>query len=562
METAAQSQEKPWRRTTVGLSALALFLASLAVRVLSSPIMPLHPDEIYHVVAASSWAGDGSFRFGDGTYSRGWIYTVLAGASFEAFGHINVFLARLPAMLAGALMVPVMFVWIARSADRTAAWITSLLLCFTELMIRTADFARFYSLQALLVLVAAATAYLFLLEPSRRKAWLPLLALACLALAAQLQITTMVATGSIGLFVVLYLATRPQSRSLLANAKQRYLILGLVLVATVGAAVVAYLALPRLLEAEPWAEKNKFNYLYYHILLSRDYRLFWYLMPVASILALAKYPRLAAYCLVLWLAPLLIHSFGGMKADRYISYAFTFFIALWGLAFAAAAPWLRSAIVQILETLGDATAVRVNARWQQTIAVIVLVLCAVSVTAVNKKLIESPKLIAKGAIRFVRDPASITVHPPDPEWSDSLAGLRQEVNEGAVLISVDELRTQLYLGTPDFGMYLPPAPVTSTRNGFTIDTRNGRPVIEDVDDLARVVSCTGRGILMIPARRWLQFGFLDESMADHIRAQTQPTRPPIPGFYVYRWRHSAKSQGCEAVQRETATGARPASAEP
>ncbi|WP_188772755.1 ArnT family glycosyltransferase [Novosphingobium endophyticum] len=516
--------------------------------------MPLHTDEIFHILAATSWAEDGSFRFGDGSYSRAWVYTILAGASFEAFGQTNVFLARLPAVIAGALMVPVLFVWMIRSADRTAAWLSALLLCFAELAIRSSDFARFYSLQALLVLVAAAMAYRFLLEPSRRKVWLPLLALACLALAAQLQVTTMIAAGAMGLFLVLYLATRQRTRAMLADAKTRNLILVLVAIAAAGAAVVGYLALPMLLEAEPWAEKNKSNYLYYHIFLSRDYRLFWYLIPVASILALSRYPRLAAYCLVMWLVPLVVHSFGGMKADRYISYAFPFFIALWGLAFAAAVPWLRPAIVQIVEKLACFTGLRVGERWQGMITALVLVLCAISATAVNKMLVESPKLIAKGAIRFARDPASTFANPPDPNWSDRLGVLRRDMNEGAVLVSVDELRTQFYLGTPNFGMYLPPASVTTARNGFTIDVRNGRPVLEDVDDLARVVSCTSRGVLVIPARRWLQFGFMDEPMAEFIKARLRPGPPRIPEFHVFRWQHPAKVQGCQAVQSEARTG--------
>jgi hypothetical protein len=538
------------------LWALVLFLAALLIRVLCSPAMPLHTDEIFHILAATSWAQDGSFRYGDGAYSRGWIYTVMAGAGFKAFGHDSVFLARLPAILAGALTVPVMFVWMIRSADRTAAWMSALFLCFAELTIRTSDFARFYSLQALLVLVAAATAYQVLAEPSRRSVWLALVALACLALAAQLQVTTMIAVGAMGLFLVLHLATRQRTRSLLADAKTRNMILALVVVAAMGAAVVGYLALPMLLEAEPWAEKNKSNYLYYHIFLSRDYRLFWYLVPVASILALAKYPRLAAYCLIMWFAPLIVHSFGGMKADRYISYAFSFFLALWGLAFAAAVPWLRSATVRILETFECSTGLPLGERWRRVIAALVLVLCAISVAAVNKMIVESPKLIAKGALRFAHDPASPFADPPDPNWHRGLGVLRRDLDEGAVLVSVDEVRTQLYLRTPNFGMYIPPAPVTTERNGFTIDVRNGRPVIEDVDDLARVVSCTGKGVLVIPARRWLQFGFMDAPMAQFIRARMQLGPPRLPEFHVFRWQHDVKAQGCGGVQSETKTGAK------
>ncbi|EHJ58160.1 hypothetical protein NSU_4875 [Novosphingobium pentaromativorans US6-1] len=530
--------------------ALALFLAALAIRLVCSPIVPLHPDEIFHILTATSWSDDGSYRLGDGSYTRGWIYTVMAGESFHAFGHVSVFLARLPAILAGALVVPVIFVWISRSADRTAGWISALLVCCTELMIRTSDFARFYSLQALLVTAAAAMIYAYLLHPSRRRAWVPVLALACLALAAQLQITTIVAAGAIGIFVVLFLATRPQTRALLADAKMRRLAFALLVLAAAAGAVVVYLGLPRLLEAEPWAEKHKYNYLFYHVLLSRDYRLFWYLMPLAAFAALARYPRLTAYCLALWLIPLFVHSFGGMKADRYISYAFTFFLTFWGIALACALPWLKTAVVRTLDCLQEACAVPLGERIRAVLVPAILVFCALSVIAVNKLLVDSPKLIAKGMVHFVHAPAGIFRNPPDPEWDRGLAAIRRDLDGGAVLVGVDELRTTLYLQTPNFGMYLPPAPVTFERNGFTIDKRNGRPVIENVEDLERVFSCLPRGVLLIPARRWEQYGFLDEPMARFITARTKPGPPRIPGFYIYRWQHPVNRQGCEAVRKE------------
>ena len=562
MQTAPPPQTTSRRFDPVYLWAMALFLAALAIRLTCSRIIPLHPDEIFHILTATSWADDGSFSLGDGSYTRGWIYTVLAGESFRTFGHVSVFLARLPAIVAGALMVPVIFLWIGRSADLTAGWIGALLVCGTELMIRTSDFARFYSPQALLVLVAAAIVYEYLLHPSRKRIWLPVLALACLGLAAQLQITTIVATGAIGIFVVLFLATRPQTRSLLTDAKMRWLAVVLVLLAAAAAAVVVYLGLPRLLEAEPWAEKHRFDYLFYHVLLSRDYRLFWYLMPLAALPAMARYPRLTTYCLALWLVPLLVHSFGGMKADRYISYAFTFFLAFWGIALAAAAPWLKSAVVQCLETFERTTAIPVGERARRLLVPVILVLCAASVIAVNTKLVDSPKLIAKGLLAFARAPGGIFRNPPDPEWDRGLEAIRRDLNEGAVLIGVDELRTTLYLQTPNFGMYLPPDTATFRRNGFTIDKRNGRPVIENVKDLEKVFSCIDRGVLLVPARRWLQYGFLDAPMAEFISARTRLGQPRIPGFYVYRWQHRVNLQGCAAIRKEAQIGKISAPLEP
>ncbi|MEM7710287.1 MAG: hypothetical protein AAF264_05950, partial [Pseudomonadota bacterium] len=52
---------------------------------------------------------------------------------------------------------------------------------------------------------------------------------------------------------------------------------------------------------------------------------------------------LATYCLAIFLAGFLLHSFGGMKAHRYLSFVMPFLFVLWAIALAgiAAAIWAR-----------------------------------------------------------------------------------------------------------------------------------------------------------------------------------------------------------------------------
>jgi hypothetical protein len=90
-------------------------------------------------------------------------------------------------------------------------------------------------------------------------------------------------------------------------------------------------------EVRIWNEAHSNDVLFYHRDFMRDAPLLWALSPVAAILAGLHRGRAASFCAAMWFASIVLLSFGGVKADRYIFFAVPYLCALWGLAVASTA---------------------------------------------------------------------------------------------------------------------------------------------------------------------------------------------------------------------------------
>jgi len=129
----------------------------LLVRLLHLDHTPLY-DEMYHVLAAQSWLRDGTLSIGDGLYERGRYFTLLVAGFFRLFGEALT-VARLPSAIAGSLMVGVTYSWLSANAGRVPALICAVLLIFSPISIFLSQFARFYALHALSVVLASFAIY-------------------------------------------------------------------------------------------------------------------------------------------------------------------------------------------------------------------------------------------------------------------------------------------------------------------------------------------------------------------------------------------------------------------
>src|SRR3546814_4317252 len=80
-----------------------LFLVLVLLRVAQIDREP-HFDELYHLLAARSWAAEGTLRIAEGIYDRTPLYTIMLGWLFRLFGD-GLVVARLPSVLFGSLWV-------------------------------------------------------------------------------------------------------------------------------------------------------------------------------------------------------------------------------------------------------------------------------------------------------------------------------------------------------------------------------------------------------------------------------------------------------------------------
>jgi hypothetical protein len=110
----------------VWLAPLVLFTITILARLPGLADLPMN-DEFYTLLAARGWLLEGEPRIADGLYPRAELFTILTAQFFAALGESFV-VARLPALVAGGLLVVLVFVWTRAQAGQLAAWIAALLL--------------------------------------------------------------------------------------------------------------------------------------------------------------------------------------------------------------------------------------------------------------------------------------------------------------------------------------------------------------------------------------------------------------------------------------------------
>src|ERR1700712_590095 len=117
-------------RSAAVAAPLAVFAIALATRLIGLHHTP-YVDELNHVMAAHSLLAHGTLELDPGgePYTRARLFTYFVAALFRVFG-ASLVVARLPAVLAGAALVGVLFVWVRRVAGSGAAWVAAMLFCF------------------------------------------------------------------------------------------------------------------------------------------------------------------------------------------------------------------------------------------------------------------------------------------------------------------------------------------------------------------------------------------------------------------------------------------------
>jgi uncharacterized membrane protein len=325
--------------------AALLFLGALLLRLAGIGERPPKTDELYHLLAARSWAENGTLAIADGQYLRARGYTIATAVMYELFG-TSIGAGRLLAALGAAVQVATLGLWVRWVASARAAWIAGLLLLFSHESLLLSQFARFYTWHAAFVLIAAVSAYVLVhADPARhrrRAMGLAALALVSLHLAMQLQDTTVIMIAALGAWGAVLFVTSPATAWL--RSSPRLMIGGAVLLALAGA-LFAYAARDPLLakwqsfrHVAEWAKGRSDYQSYYFWLLLETFGWLFAMLPLAVLTAWRSYRRPVLFCVLILLVGLALHSVAGMKAVRYVYYLLPFMFVIWALAVEAAAP--------------------------------------------------------------------------------------------------------------------------------------------------------------------------------------------------------------------------------
>lgn len=502
--------EGSWAITAV----LALLVAAAALVFRIGLLQaPGEFDEYYHLLAARGWLETGRPTILDGEYWRASLFTRAVAALFALTGQDDLATGRLISVAAATLLPVVLFLWLNRVSNRWVALLVAALVVVWPQAILEAQFVRFYSVHVLAFVIGTAAFHLFITERGRiRFAWLAI----CLAGwfgALEMQISTV-----IGIFAALGWGTVMVLFAWLPAWRSRAIALGVL--AALGLAVLAVAAVTGLLE-EAWrfyrwtagfAEELRDYYGFYHANIRRFYGLLWWLTPFLAVAALVRRPALGSFALAIFFFCFLVHSFGGMKALRYLSYAMPFLFVVWILA---------------AETLVHLVARRFGMR----VGVGLVAAAFALVIAASSSFLPRSLTLAQG-----------DGLPERGDWRTARTVLGDWA-EAPFIATTHELHMLANIGTYDLLVDASRVTELNPSVEFGVDPRTGRPVIGEAASFGAVLDCKRDGLLVTVPRWWSEEGWetrFPELLAEH--GLTAETRAE-PEFLAIRWHDPTAGPG-------------------
>ena len=501
-------------------AALILVLAMALYSVSAVRGHAVGVDEVYHLLAARSWLADQGFSVGDGVYLRATGYTTALAWLFWAFGESES-LARLFSVLGASLWVAALLLWLRWTVGRLAAWIAALLFCLAPETVFLSQFIRFYTWHGLAFFLGAVGLYALAIRRPAAPTALVLGAgvAACFAVALHLQLTTVVGLLGLSLWLAIALQgvwletffTRPRGPWLLAAAAA---VVALVAAYAIGSGIAG-----RLFEvyrwAPLWSAPNKDNFLYYHLLFVEQYPALWAAFPLAALIAMVRHRNIGLFCLCLFGAIFVIHSFGGSKQERYLYYGMPFFFAIWGVVLASVATQVRDLARQAMGGVFEAEKLR---------GLRAPVALACFVTAVVFFLGSNPAY--KTTFDLLRSWPRIHSQP-SAAWAQARDRLEPYLEDGAVLLTTNDIHAIFYFGDYDFQVSRLAVTETATKQEFGIDPRTGRPAISTPESLRLILACYPSGLFVGNEFQWrhTRSGISPET-AEVLEAETRPISLP------------------------------------
>jgi 4-amino-4-deoxy-L-arabinose transferase-like glycosyltransferase len=522
-------------RSATLAAPLAVFAIAVVVRLIGLHHTP-YVDELNHVMAAHSLLARGTYELTPGgePYTRARLFTLLVAGLFRLFGE-SLAVARIPAVLAGAAIVALLFTWVRSVAGRTAAWIAAMLFCFEPQSMYLSQLARFYTIQTLCFFGGAILVYRIVTDHTlgtARALRLGIAALLLFLLALHFQIITIV-----GIVGVLLWATADRVRPRLTPAQMTLAVGGVTLLGLVALAAIARGAFASHLAlfnyVDQWAAANRHNVRYYHDLFLDQYATIWTIFPLLLVLAIYLNGRATSFCLVPFLIAFVVHSLAAWKAERYLFYVMPMFFAVVSMGIAEGARRVRPAFEGVVGWIaGPSLTPRARAVGTAMLFAVVALFAAFGNGATSYAL---KMMLIKDA-----DWQLALLYRGQPDWDAANAVLAPQVDSSAVVVSTSELKSLYYLHRADvllsvdyLGDPRHPGPE------FTMFRKLARPVVSTTQSLDQLRACYSTGLVLAEHGQWRTPWSVKSGVADYIETTLDPVHlPPSTRLLAYRWRTS------------------------
>ena len=251
------------------------------------------------------------------------------------------------------------------------------------------------------------------------------------------------------------------------------------------------------------AEALRDYYGFYFNQLQTAYGALWLASLVLVPLGLRINAALTFYCGTIFTICFLTHSFGGMKALRYLSYAMPFLFVMWALGLRAAFDLLTRGV---------------DPRLRTALALVtgIAVVTATDFAPRSLELAGGEGLPARGDWRDGRAVVG--------DWSDvPFVATTRELHHVAHIGSYDVLFSQSRVTELD-----PP-------EDFGVDPRTGRPVVGHADNILRILHCVPDGLLVTSPYWWRAQGWEDRLLPGLSENGTELTMRESGAILAIRW---------------------------
>lgn len=554
-QAASSSKNQPYGLLdSTWFALLLLFGVAIAVRLVGIDRFP-STDELYTVLAARGWVAEGAPQIADGVYGRAELFTIAVGSLFKLFGD-SIVVARILSIVAGSLLVAGVFVWTRSVAGPLAAWIAAGLLCFSPLHILMSHFARFYALMGLMLWLGSIGVYTLVDRrlPAAKALLVALGSGLCLLLALHLQVLAAIGIAGLALWLVYaagvpWLCARHQHRARLLVG---LVLTGVLLLGALAIAVATGLAeelWQRYRWSPVWSNEHRNEFWFYQVWFTQYYQSLWPILPFLAILAVAREPAPAIFCLLVFMTGFVLLSFGGMKDRRYVSFLLPYLFVLWGIALAELGPLLVRCIAKATPRALRNLAPSLANRLGQVVVIGLGVLFLIASNGAPAKTLfrlAGVRLIAEGGGAEIRDSG------PTANWPALREPLSAWWNSADVILTSHDVQTLYFLGDYDIVVNNNRMSEMSVSGGeFARDVRTGRPVVSEPESLRRILACYPSGLLIADAAQWRTEEAIDAEVADVIEAVAMPV--PLPdeiGVLAFRWQHPAdrpRPQACATL---------------
>jgi hypothetical protein len=255
----------------------------------------------------------------------------------------------------------------------------------------------------------------------------------------------------------------------------------------------------------------------------------------------------------MWFVPIVVMSFGGMKAERYIFFAVPYLCALWGLAVASASKLMASYLRTANPQEEDAPTNRIPNRAVITALGIAFFLAVSSQTAFT----GTAHLMKKSLSAVAQRPTQLLVGPGIEPWATNQARISAMAKRASIVLTNRASVTLMYLGHYDMALGRSMVDVTAESREFSLDPRTGRPAIGTARTLRQLITCFPSGLALIDGPAWRTPAGVDDEMAEVLMASAKLTEFKVGtrSLLAFEWTGGSEmaSAECDRI-RAMATG--------